>query len=133
MFFRIAEERRKKVRELEKKISDLSRKCMEQATVIKMKEKSDVKIKNLLQEIQTMKQYKVKLMRLMRSESEKFRQWKLAREQELKKLKDQDRKRQNQIVRMETQHGKQQNVLKRKVEEACAINKRLKVSLAPKI
>ncbi|XP_012268166.2 chromosome-associated kinesin KIF4 [Athalia rosae] len=126
---KIAEVRRKKVKDLEKKISELSRKCMEQGSVIKMKEKSDVKIKNLLTEIQTMKQYKVKLMRLMRTESEKFRQWKLQREQEVRKLKDQDRKRQNQIIRMENQYGKQKNVLKRKVEEACAINKRLKEAL----
>lgn len=103
---------------------------MQQGTVIKMKEKSEAKIKSLLTEIQSMKRYKVRLMRLMRSESEKFRQWKLTREQEVRKLKDQDRKRQHQIVRMETQHSKQQNVLKRKVEEACAINKRLKVSIS---
>ncbi|XP_046605558.1 chromosome-associated kinesin KIF4-like isoform X1 [Neodiprion virginianus] len=126
---KLAETRRKKVQELEKKISELSRKCMQQGTVIKMKEKSEAKIKSLLTEIQSMKRYKVKLMQLMRSESEKFRQWKLTREQEVRKLKDQDRKRQHQIVRMETQHSKQQNVLKRKVEEACAINKRLKEAL----
>ncbi|KAK7871811.1 hypothetical protein R5R35_014063 [Gryllus longicercus] len=66
----------------------------------------------------------------MKIESEKFRNWKLQRERELSKLRDQDRKRQNQLIHMERLHTKQQNVWKRKVEEAVAINKRLKDALA---
>lgn len=45
------------------------------------------------------------------------------------KLCDQDRKRQNAMVKMEIKHVKTQNVLKRKMEEAVAINKRLKVGI----
>ena len=124
---RLAESRRKKVQELEKKISDLSRKCMEQNKVIKQKERSDQQIKNLANEIQSLKQTRVKLIRQMRTEADQFSKWKLFRERELSKLKDQDRKRVNQMARLQAQHNKQQNVLKRKMEEAHAINKRLKV------
>ncbi|XP_015607911.1 chromosome-associated kinesin KIF4 isoform X1 [Cephus cinctus] len=65
----------------------------------------------------------------MRRETESFNRWKKAKEQELSKLKDQERKRQYQMMRMENHYSKQQNVLKRKVEEAHAINKRLKEAL----
>lgn len=79
-----------------------------------------------------MKQAKVRLIQQMKSESEKFRALKLARERELCKLREQDRKRQNQMMRLEMLHNKQQNVLKRKVEEAAAVNKRLKDALCLK-
>jgi kinesin family protein 4/21/27 len=78
---------------------------------------------------QGMKQTKVKLIRQMRSENERFRTWKQEREKELIKLRVQDRRRQNEMARMERLHTKQQNVLKRKVEEAVAVNKRLKVRI----
>lgn len=63
----------------------------------------------------------------MKSEGEKYRVWRLEREREVCKLRQQDRQRQNQIAKMEHLHLRQQNVLKRKVEEAAAINKKLKV------
>ncbi|XP_023288014.1 chromosome-associated kinesin KIF4 [Orussus abietinus] len=123
---KIAETRRKKVQELEKKITELTRKCVEQNKAIKMKEKSDQQIKNLTTEIQSLKQIRVKLVRQMRSEAERFGKWRQERERELSKLKDQDRKRQNQMARLESLYNKQQNVMKRKIEEATSINKRLK-------
>lgn len=126
---RLAETRRKKVQELEKKIIDLNRKCTEQNRVIKQKEKSDQQIKNLANEINTMKQTKVKLIHQMRTEANRFHKWKISRERELSKLKDQDRKRVNEMAKLQVQHNKQQNVMKRKMEEAHAVNKRLKEAL----
>ena len=41
-------------------------------------------------------------------------------------LKAQDRKRQVQLVKLERQHTKQETVLRRKMENAVAANKRLK-------
>lgn len=69
----------------------------------------------------------VKLIRTMRDENERFRKWKLQNEKKIVKLCNQDRKMQSAIVKMENTHAKQQNVLKRRVEEAVATNKRLKV------
>lgn len=95
-----------------------------------MKENDDQKIRKLNTEIHQMKINKVTLIKNMKQESEKFRVWKLQREKELFKLKDQDRKRQNEINRMETLHIRQQNVLKRKMEQTLAVNKRLQDVLA---
>ena len=127
---KVSEQRRKRVHDLESQIQDLNKKVQEQARLIKLKEKDVTKINQLNNEILQMKQTRVKLIRKMREESERFRTWKMQRERELAKLKQQDRKKQNQIVKMEVMHSKQQNVLKRKVEEAVALNKRLKDALA---
>lgn len=126
---KIAEQRRKRLQELEAQMSELKKKLLEQSKVIKMKEKSDEKIVVLNNDIRSMKASKVRLIRQMKQDSEQFRNWKLQREKELNKLRDHDRKRQNIMTRMESMHSKQQNVLKRKVEEAAAINKRLKEAL----
>ncbi|XP_011304610.1 chromosome-associated kinesin KIF4 [Fopius arisanus] len=127
---KIAETRRKKVKELEKKITELTKKCVEQSRILKTKEKAVQQVKNLTQEIQQMKQMRVKLVRDMRKEAEKFQQYKALREREVHKLKDQDRKRKNQMERLQVLHNKQQNVMKRKMEEAYAMNKKLKETLA---
>jgi hypothetical protein len=74
-----------------------------------------------------MKQRKVKLIHEIRSEKELFRLWKQERKKELIQLRVQDRRCQNEMAHMECLHTKQQNVRKRKVEEAAAVNKRLKV------
>ncbi|KAI8033613.1 chromosome-associated kinesin KIF4 [Drosophila gunungcola] len=126
---KIAEERRKRLQQLEQEISDLRRKLLTQANMLKMREKEREKIQNLSGEIRAMKESKVKLIRAMRGESEKFRQWKMLREKELTQLKSKDRKMQSEIVRQQTLHTKQRQVLKRKCDEALAANKRLKEAL----
>lgn len=127
---KLAEQRRKQVQDLENRIAELRKKVQEQARLIKLKEKDELKIKQLNSEIFQMKQTRVKLIKEMKQGSETFRSWKLQKEREMHKLKEQDRKRLNQIVKMETMHNRQQNVLKRKVEEVAAVNKRLKEALA---
>lgn len=126
---KLAEERRKRLQALEQEISDMKRKNVQQAKLLKVREKESEKIKNLQKDIQAMKESKVKLIRAMRTESENFRQFKLSREKEVMQLKNKDRKMQNEMARKESLHNKQRNVLKRKCEEALAINKRLKDAL----
>ncbi|EZA47603.1 chromosome-associated kinesin KIF4 isoform X2 [Ooceraea biroi] len=126
---KLAEVRRKKVQELEKKIAELTRKCLEQTKVIKGKEKQDQKIKTLASEIQSLKETRVKLIKQMRSDANNFTKWKQSKEKEINRLRMQDRKRDFEMVRMKIQHNKQQNVFKRKMEEAFAVNKRLKGAL----
>ncbi|XP_011643578.1 chromosome-associated kinesin KIF4A isoform X2 [Pogonomyrmex barbatus] len=126
---KLAETRRKKVQELEKKITELTRKCMEQNKIIKMKEKQDQKIKTLSGEIQLLKETRVKLIRQMRNDASNFTKWKHSKEKEINRLRSQDRKRAYEIVRMKMEHNKQENVFKRKMEEAFAVNKRLKGAL----
>jgi hypothetical protein len=76
-----------------------------------------------------MKKARVKLIRQMKSESERLRQYKMESEKELCKLKQIDRRRQCEIVRDQQTHEKQQRVLKRKFEEAVSANRRLKDAL----
>ncbi|XP_026314864.1 chromosome-associated kinesin KIF4-like isoform X2 [Hyposmocoma kahamanoa] len=111
------EVRRHKVSTLEAEITELKKKCQQQANIIKTKEKNEAKIAALNAELQAMKATKVKIIRQMREESEKFRKWKA------------DNERATAMAKMESLHAKQQNVLKRKMEEAVAVNKRLKEAL----
>lgn len=129
--YRLAEARRKKVQELEKKIAESTRKCLEQNKLIKTKEKQDQKIKSLANEIQSLKETRVKLIRQMRNDANHFTKWKQSREKEINRLRAQDRKRVNEMVRLKMQHNKQETVFKRKMEEAFAANKRLKVCIFP--
>lgn len=121
---KLAEERRKRLQALEQEVTDMRRKMTQQASMLKMREKEREKIQNLSSEIRAMKESKVKLIRAMRGESERFRQWKLMSEKQLTQLKSKDRKMQSEMVRQETLHAKQRQVLKRKCEEAMATNKR---------
>lgn len=56
LFNRISEQRRKRLQELEQKISALNKKITEQEKIIKMKEKNDEKITQLNSEIQVCSQ-----------------------------------------------------------------------------
>ncbi|XP_018340203.1 PREDICTED: chromosome-associated kinesin KIF4A-like [Trachymyrmex septentrionalis] len=102
---------------------------MEQNKIIKAKEKQDQRIKTLSSEIQSLKETRVKLIRQMRNDANNFTKWKQSKEKEIIKLRTQDRKRTYEMLRMKIQHNKQENVFKRKMEEAFAINKRLKGAL----
>ncbi|XP_025416785.1 chromosome-associated kinesin KIF4-like [Sipha flava] len=127
---KLSEQRRKKLQELEQKIANLTKKCLEQDRIIKMKAKNDKKVENLNNEIKSIKVMKVKLIQQMKSDNEKFRQFKLERDRELCRLKEHERKQKHQIIRMEQLHDRQQTALKRKLEEAANVNKRLKDALA---
>ena len=87
-------------------------------------------MKKFNSEIHSMKAQRVKLVRQMREENEKFRSWRQQKEREVSRLREQDRKRQGQLQRMEVLHAKQQHVLRRKMEEAVSVNKRLKEALS---
>ncbi|CAL7949262.1 unnamed protein product [Xylocopa violacea] len=126
---KLAETRRKKVQELEKKIAELQRKITEQDRIVKTKQKQDQQIKILSNEMHFLKQTRVKLIRQMRNESDKFTKWKVSKEKEVNRLKDQNRKQVNEVTRLRTWQSKQETVFKRKMEEAFAVNKRLKEAL----
>lgn len=51
ILYRLSEQRRKKLQELEQKIANLTKKCLEQDRIIKMKAKNDKKVENLNNEI----------------------------------------------------------------------------------
>lgn len=74
-----------------------------------------------------MKRIKVQLINKMKVEGEKYRQARSIKEQEMFKLRQQNRQKDTKLVKMENLYEKQQNVYKRKLEESAAVIKRLKV------
>lgn len=123
---KISEQRRKRIQDLEQQMQDLRRKVLAQQKAIKANEKNEAKIKKLDEEIRGMKQAKVKLIRQQKDEFERVRAWKATKENEVAKLKQNERKQQSKVVKMETLHAKQQNFMRRKIEETQAVNKRLR-------
>jgi len=128
----IAERRRKKIQELEEKISDLKKKQVEQQRMANMAKQNEEKAKRYQQEIVQIKAAKVKLVKQMKEESDRVRIWKQGKEKEVVQLKQADRKKQVEMSKMSLQHERKQNVLKRRMEEVMAINKRLKDAQAKK-
>jgi len=123
---KISEQRRKRIQELELEMTNLRKKVTEQQRMIKLNEKNEQKLKTLGEDIRNMKQSKVRLIRQMKEEAEKVRSWKMQKEKQLNQLKQTERKQQVQLTKMANLNTKQQNVLRRKMEEAVAANKRLK-------
>ncbi|XP_069001721.1 kinesin family member 4 [Embiotoca jacksoni] len=128
-FAKLSEQRRKRLQELEGQLVDMKKKLLEQSKLLKLKESSVQKVSKLMQEIQAMKNQRTQLMRQMRDDSEKFRQWKNKKDREVLQLKEKDRKRQYELLKLERDFQKQANVLRRKTEEAAAANRRLKDAL----
>ncbi|XP_039945926.1 chromosome-associated kinesin KIF4A [Hirundo rustica] len=126
---KLSERRRKRLQELEAQINELKKKLNEQSKLLKLKESTERTVSKLNQEITEMKQQRVQLMRQMKEDTEKFRQWKQQKDKEVIQLKEKDRKRQYELLKLERDFQKQANVLRRKTEEAAAANKRLKDAL----
>ncbi|XP_066038248.1 chromosome-associated kinesin KIF4A isoform X2 [Chamaea fasciata] len=126
---KLSERRRKRLQELEAQISELKKKLNEKSKLLRLKESTERTVSKLNQEIMEMKQQRVQLMRQMKEDSEKFRQWKQQKAKEVIQLKEKDRKRQYELLKLERDFQKQAHVLRRKTEEAAAANKRLKDAL----
>ncbi|XP_076467729.1 chromosome-associated kinesin KIF4A-like isoform X3 [Babylonia areolata] len=127
---KVSEQRRKRLQELEHEMSTLKRKMTEQSKAVKLKEQSDKHVSRLNTEIVALKQQRVRLMKQMKEESDHWRKWKQQKDKEVMQLMQKDRKRQAELAKLQQTNQKQQSVLKRKVEEAAAANRRLKEALA---
>ena len=128
----IAERRRKRIQELEEKMTELLKKHKEQKRMANMAAQNEAKAKKYQEEIVAIKAAKVKLVKQMKEEAERVRIWKQGKEKEVIQLKQADRKKQVAMTKMSQQHESKQKVLKRRMEEVLAINKRLKDAQAKK-
>ncbi|XP_064422730.1 kinesin family member 4 [Latimeria chalumnae] len=126
---KLSERRRKRLQELETQMTELKKKLNDQSKLVKMKESTEHTVSKLHHEIQVMKSQRVQLMRQMKEDAEKFRQWKQQKDKEVLQLKEKDRKRQYELSKLERDFQKQASVLRRKTEEAAAANKRLRDAL----
>jgi len=129
---KVSEMRRKRIQELEVKITSLNKQQMEQQRLLKLNSQNEAKVKKYAEEIQQMKVLRVKLVKQMKEENEKVRQWKASKEKEVNQLKQKERRAQVAMSSMSQKHERRENVLKRKMEEANATTKRLKDALAKK-
>ena len=112
---KIAEQRRKRIQELEGSISDLRKRMVEQQRAIKMNEKNEAQVKKLAEDIRGIKVQKVRLIKQMRENGERVRAWKAAKEKEVAQLRQAERKQVVKMTKVETLHSKQQNVLRAKM------------------
>merc|ERR1719186_998816 len=108
---KVSEMRRKRIQELEVKITSLNKQQMEQQRLLKLNSQNEAKVKKYAEEIQQMKVLRVKLV---------------------KQMKEKERRAQVAMSSMSQKHERRENVLKRKMEEANATTKRLKDALAKK-
>lgn len=118
-------DRKHRIDKLEKDLDETRKKCVTLEKTKKLAEQDRKRIEDLRREIQEMKTARVQLIRQQRSDSDRYKKWISSRDKEINTLKEKGKKAQNEMKRMERMHEKQQAVLKRKVEEAKAVNKRL--------
>ncbi|KFB34901.1 AGAP000575-PA-like protein [Anopheles sinensis] len=137
---KLAEERRRKVRQLETELAALRQRTAVMQNQLKQKEKDCQRVPGLTAEIKAMKAARVQLLKTMRAEQEKFRQWQQTQQKQICQLEAKDRKRQQAIQKMESMHALQKQVmlrrmdvekkaLQRKMDETAAVNRRLKAAL----
>ncbi|XP_058175720.1 chromosome-associated kinesin KIF4A-like [Anopheles ziemanni] len=126
---KLAEERRRKVRQLETELATLRQRAVAMQNHLKQKEKDCLRVPGLTAEIKAMKAARVQLLKTMRAEQEKFRQWQQTQQKQICQLEAKDRKRQQAIQKMESMHALQKQALQRKMDETAAVNRRLKAAL----
>lgn len=126
---KVSEDRRLKIKLLEKELDETKKKARLYEQTKKAQEQDRKRIEELRKEIQENKALRVKLARESRQEAENYKKFIQTREKEISHLKEVGRKQENQMKRMNVLHEKQQQVLRRKVEEAKAVNKRLQEAM----
>uniref|UniRef100_A0A182NVH2 Kinesin motor domain-containing protein n=1 Tax=Anopheles dirus TaxID=7168 RepID=A0A182NVH2_9DIPT len=126
---KLAEERRRKVQQLEAELAELRQTSKRQAKLLKMGEKDTQRMVGLNTEIQELKATRVRLLKTLRTESENYSQWRKNREKEISQLKAKDLKQQYEIQKLHSTHSMQRTVMQRKMQETILVNKRLKATL----
>ncbi|KAG9414826.1 Kinesin-like protein kif21b [Aphanomyces cochlioides] len=91
-----------------------------------LKAKSDVQLRVLTNEITAMKKQKVDLLKKMQSERKKYEQEASERKREIINLKRAHQRDRQQILKLGSEKDAQERVLKRRMEEVAAANRRLK-------
>ncbi|KAL1428657.1 hypothetical protein MTO96_003007 [Rhipicephalus appendiculatus] len=125
---KVAEQRRKRIQELEDRVGQLRKKVDEQSRVIRLKEDAERSAKRLQQEISNMKQARVQLMKRMKEESERHRRQQMERTREVRALRMRQQQQTAQMARIERQNALRINVLQRRMEEALAAKNRLEAA-----
>jgi kinesin family member 4 len=123
---RQSEQKRDRLKQLEQEVADLKRKEKDTQKMIKIKEENEKQCEKLRQEIQHIKQERVKLIKQMKQETDSFRKYKQEKEKEVNHLKALDRKRMVEITKLQEGNNRQEAILRRKNEEISRIQKQLR-------
>ena len=115
-----------KLKTLKKQLEKTKYQQQEHLKLEKVKKKSDRTIAALQEELLSMKRQKVKLQNKIKEESVRVRDIEQNRKREINKLKQESQTYQNQLKKLEMQNKKQEVVLKRKLEEVVAIQRKLR-------
>jgi hypothetical protein len=107
-------------------LSALRKKQAEMKRFETMKQKSDVQLRVLTNEITVMKKQKVDLIKKMQTERKKYEQEAEKRTREITNLKRTHQRDRQQILKLGSEKEAQERVLKRRMEEVAAANRRLK-------
>lgn len=124
----LAEQRRKKIMDLEERVNQLRKQVAEQSRMIRIKQDAERSAKSLQQEILTMKQTRVQLMRRLKEEAERHRRQQSQHVQEVRALRNREQQQKAQMARLERQSALRINVLQRRMEEALAAKNRLEAA-----
>ncbi|CAJ0609451.1 unnamed protein product [Cylicocyclus nassatus] len=125
----LAEERRKKLQEMEKQLALFRKQMNDMKRLEKQRQQSEEMQKRMQAEIAELKKAKVRMVKQQKEEAEKYRQWKIKHDRELHQLKQKERKRDIEAAREKRVHDQQMMVYKQKLEDASRVNKRLQAQM----
>jgi len=116
----------RKVAVLEKQMKDAKKKQDDYKRLKHLQARGELRVKEVETEMDTLKKKKVALSRKMSEDSKKFTEWKTARSREVAALKRDAQRQTYELSKMAGQKAKTESVLKRKMEEIAAANRRMK-------
>lgn len=125
----VESEFKQKVKVMEKELNLLKKKDKDQVDKLRESRKQKEKIKVLVEEIDNMKTQKVKLMRQIKEEKDNYRKWKQEKTKSLMQMKRENQKLYLETVNLKKENTKKNNILRRKIEELQALQKRQKDDL----
>ncbi|CAH8533292.1 unnamed protein product [Heterobilharzia americana] len=119
-------ERERVLKAMEQELMQARRQLSELSRLKKAKEAREAECLRLRGEIQSLKASMIRSARQLKEESAVYRKWRKEKENEVKRLEENDRRLQYEMSRMMSMHEREQAVLRRRVEAAAAAERRLK-------
>lgn len=116
----------KKLKEKDEQLHDLKKKEREMQKFMQLKNKADQQVRQLYSDISNMKKQKADLVRKMRTEKKNFTTEAADRQRELMAVKRASQKDKRNLEREGAQKALQNRVMKKKLEDVTAANRRLR-------
>lgn len=111
---------------MRRNLTELKQKQKDANSALQMQRQQSAKLKLIEKDMENLKREKVDLVKKVKEEAVQHREWKQARELELRQLRRKQQKTQFELTKLENVREKQDIVLKRKHEEVAAAHRRVK-------